>query len=58
MQDTVAEMATDISRRKGSNKDAQDLDQFLNKVGGREAVNCAWRRQFPSFHISHCGLLA
>jgi hypothetical protein len=34
LQDTVAEMAKDIARRKGSSSEADDLYQFIKKVGG------------------------
>jgi len=40
LQDTVAEMATDMARHKGSSKDAADLAEFLRKVrSGQEVDN-------------------
>ncbi len=32
VQDTVAEMAADLSRRKGATEDADALHAFINKV--------------------------
>lgn len=40
LQDTVAEMAADIARRKGSSQEAQELKEFISNVrAGKEVDN-------------------
>ncbi|KAJ9528467.1 hypothetical protein QJQ45_020357 [Haematococcus lacustris] len=49
LQDTTAEMAKDIARRRGSNTEAAELDVFLKKAGARAGASPTPPMQ--TFHV-------